>query len=1410
MQKHETSDEADLLSYSSNEVSWQDLIEGHNRVVILAEPGAGKTSELKSQAQRLSQSGSAAFFLRIELLLDLDVPSALDDLSLISSYSEWLQSIEHGYFFLDSVDEARLVNQAAYDVALRKFYAETHHHEQRMTIVLSCRAEDWRGDDDLRKFEAMFPPPTHSRANIDGVSELEGSSDIEVDTETGEIAVLKILPLNHRQMVTFIENSSIDNAAGLVSAIERAEDSVFTERPQDLIELIAYWSEHKQLDCHKEMLSFTIGTKLKESNPSYKNSQNLGVAKLRAGAETLAAAVTFQRRSSILLEGANPEPGLIGPCVNPTAVLPQWSGQEIASLLNRALYDQPSFGTLRFHHRSSREYLAASWLSELIRQGKSQRDIQAFIFAERYGERCVIPSMAPIAAWLAVFDGTVREKVATISPETLFQHGDPASLPPDFRKQLLEKHARSLAESGKRSASISVTMLQRLAHRDLGATIVSLLEEFEDNREVSILMLRLLWHGGYRDGVNSALKYSLDTSKDKFARQCAARVIIFNGEALNKGKLLDSLTAEPVDSRHWDALGDMCSELFPDIVTPDKILSLIQEFPTPESFPTDAFVHAVERLCSSNERSNIEAEYLLHGLESFTQRKPYVEDEWCHVSKHYAWLLPNALLLINQLLERKEALCFSTTVLGFIYRSYALRDFTQIVHVDVQDTSKLINAWPELGHKLFWYVVEAIRNTGGKTVDSWHLATWRIDQCWQPGIGQVESLLDDLTAKSLLDDRLVALSAVFAVYRDHDKPDKLLDSMTRAVSGDAALEGMLNRWLNPPPDPTDEREINLRASHDKKIKDEEKIRAGWIQKLKNNPSQLESLGDPREGTVTNHAAWLSREIKKKSDGADRLGLPDWKILLADFGEAVATTYKRACQSYWREYDPLSYPGYRTSDSIPWARIVGLSGLIYEYDNNPNWCTHFTSDEVRRAASYSVLEMNGFPAWFESLHTHFPHEVSSVLIEEIAAQIEGYSSGITGHLERMDRSIRRWYVPSLCDLLQVSEAMDKKLLRDILSILLSNDSEERSQQVVKNRALTHLDRSLPPEEEALWLCALFNVDGLAGVGSLLKALANRKTASEKGSLMEVLVVSLASSHWKAPDDDTKSYDTLEVFEKLIPLIFTYIDPMDDIDRSGGGVYSPVARDDAQRCRDNMIGKLTEIPGKGTYDLLLQLSKKWREEWFVDLARKRAAADAEFQAWSDQDVVNFSQHGVKTPRSERELFDIACNRLDDLKQHLEQSDYSTAGLWRRVELETEMRNALVDELSRESKGMYTVSPEEENAAGKRTDFRFHSTCVDNPIPVELKLAEKKGWTLNTLKERMKNQLVGQYLRQSTHGIFLLVLTVDSRSWRDSETKKKLDFENLVKELNLHAGALMKRHSHVEALTVVGIDLHKRYRH
>jgi hypothetical protein len=98
--------------------TWDD-IENEFRCIILAEAGAGKTEELRQQANKLITQGKPAFFIRIE-----DIETGFYEAFEIGDealFHTWLHSTDDAWFFLDSVDEARLESPRAFEKALRRF-----------------------------------------------------------------------------------------------------------------------------------------------------------------------------------------------------------------------------------------------------------------------------------------------------------------------------------------------------------------------------------------------------------------------------------------------------------------------------------------------------------------------------------------------------------------------------------------------------------------------------------------------------------------------------------------------------------------------------------------------------------------------------------------------------------------------------------------------------------------------------------------------------------------------------------------------------------------------------------------------------------------------------------------------------------------------------------------------------------------------------------------------------------------------------------------------------------------------------------------------------------------------------------------------------------------------------------------
>ena len=120
-------------------LEWSDLRE-YQRVVLLAEASSGKSAEFRNQADKLSGEGHFAFCVRIEELADQGFETALDP-NAAKMFEQWRNGTGQGWFFLDSVDEARL-NRKRFETALKRFARDLDLSLERARVFISrgsCR-----------------------------------------------------------------------------------------------------------------------------------------------------------------------------------------------------------------------------------------------------------------------------------------------------------------------------------------------------------------------------------------------------------------------------------------------------------------------------------------------------------------------------------------------------------------------------------------------------------------------------------------------------------------------------------------------------------------------------------------------------------------------------------------------------------------------------------------------------------------------------------------------------------------------------------------------------------------------------------------------------------------------------------------------------------------------------------------------------------------------------------------------------------------------------------------------------------------------------------------------------------------------------------------------------------------------
>jgi hypothetical protein len=1411
---------------------WNDLLQ-LRRVIILSEAGAGKTEEIRATTKRLLNDGRKAFFFRLEHLSSNFEASF--EIGNSAEFEEWLSSDESGWFFLDSVDEARLCGPKQFEAAIRNFGAKLGDSKQRAHIFITSRLSEWRAQSDLFLIKDQIPfIELVSNTEEQGEKKLKAeeasfSSGFSSSFSGGgerkpvEPSVFSLCPLDQEQIKTFSQAFGIQDLDAFIEAIQRAEADIFSRRPLDLVELINYWTQFGKIANRAALIGAGISSKLDETDPDRASVFPLTIEDAALGAEMLAAAVTFQRKDRILVPERYPDPAIKDGSVDVQSVLTSWDDKykQARALLQRPIFDEAIYGTVRFHHRSVREYLTAKWLHRLLLNAKPRRAIGNLFFKERYGRMVLVPSMRPILAWLILFDDRIQEKTAKIAPEVFIQGGDPSALPIDVRKNMLEKFCVLYSDQKVTDLSFDISEVRRFAHPDLDETINRLLNIYSGHEEIRELLLRIVWQGELQGCSEKALAFALNNTNDIYTRVCGIRAVGAAGSEDQKKRLVNALID---DSAFNDEklIGELISTFVPDMLCLQDVLSLIQRIEKSERYPDAWISHSLKEFCLHKipEADIIE---WIHGLSLLLKQPPVIERRFFEVSQQHIWLLPFAILSAERLVHIKHPNALDESVIEIVSLAQAARSLGDY-HSEKHALAELVPKWSELNRTLFWFDVALTRRHLDKKQDKCLTSWWQVgalDHFWRFTEGDFERLLEDISNKSSMDDRLVALSLAFQIYKDNGRGRTCRLSLKKVVHGVPELEKALNVYLNPPLLSDEER--RMRRSHadfKRRQKQREKKEAAnrrkWREWLRAHTDILRDTSIASKGTVWRATVYLLQEHRDKQDRSGKWVVSNWEDLIPEFGRDVAEAYRDGCLGYWRKYHPkIRSEGIENPNSTPYAVIVGLLGIEMEARHTIDWPRNLSNGDAILACRYAFHELNGFPDWLPKLHTVFPDTVEASILAEIEWEFSQYDADASCHYVLDDVVWQLdWIKPKISkqvlSFLKDYEPKHDDTVRKALGIVLASGGLDKAAlvEISKTKVLTITSGN----RQALWLAAWMCVDAKGALETLHAVLCKIDDDNYATEFSMLFIVALLGERRENIKREYQDYIQTETLLSLIKLMHSHIRSAEDINRAGTGTYSPGRRDNAQDARNRLFQLLCDIPGKPTYLAMMDLAQNHPDEksrqWYSVHAKRRAEADVEAEPWQPGDIALFAEEAERAPQNHRELYDLVVFRLLDLKADLEDGDTSFAEILVTVKDETKHRNVIGGWLRDRSSGRYSVPQEEELADAKKPDIRIHGVGFDGPVPIELKIVDN-NWSGAKLVERLHNQLCGQYLRdvRSNCGIFMLVYRGEKKYWKHPYTGERLDFCGLIRLLEGEAEKITTKDNKVESIKIVGIDLTKR---
>ena len=1205
----EALDEAWLLHLSGERVQWGEL-QDQERVVLLADAGAGKTFELRAEAERLIERGQAAFFIRIEDI-DEDFGAAFE-VGDAAAFERWLKGSGEAWFFLDSVDEVRLETPRAFEAALRAFAARIHDAQQRAHVIISSRPYAWRPDLDSALIDELLPSTRKVTESVDdeGTPFKKGQ---DAEAKPG-LQIYRLAPLDEDDIRLFAAHRNVSDVGAFIAALHRTALFGLAQLPFDLDDLTATWNATGALDSRLTVLDRGIRQRLSEHGAA---RMRLSLDRALEGARRLALATTLTGETNIRLPGAS------GPGLDSSALLAGWSVEEIDALLSKGVFSDAIYDMVRFRHREMRELLAAQWLANVLQRPEGRAAVEGLIFRDSYGETIIAPRLRPLLPWLILTDDGVRERAVRLHPEIALEGGDPARLPFATREDFLKNIVAGIVNKANRGGDNH--QISRIAQTDLEPAVQDLLDTHFDDDDVVFFLGRVIWQGEMPSAARRLEPISLNPERGIYARIVSTRAVASVGGYAAADGLWAGLNerAEPLPRR---LLAELLDDAPATLRSVDLLIASIDRLEPYVRFESTGLTQALHRLIDRLPMTSKQAverplERLVDGFAGYLARPPFVQARACRVSQSHAWLMGPAMRAVERLIIGRSDATLHASALQILTSAPALGRYGDSEGREYKSKLEdLVPRWTALNDALFWRSVTLARDEQEEGTppleDDWNVLVE--GHYWRFEAESFTRTLPWIRDQALPEDRSVALSRAFRSYAQNGRPRPWRRALWGAVGGDADLEFKLGRLMRPPPNPSLRRwrssGTRWNQQHKKRQARDARARADFVARLQANPESVRSPQGLKPGEMTWDHVHLQRSIEGDGSRLSRSGGGQWKALIPEFGEAVAEAFRDAALRQWRAYRPVLGSEGANRASIPYQLTFGMAGLEIEAGSESQGLETLNDADALQALRYAPWELNGFPAWFQPLFNSHPDIALEMIWAEILWELGAAESETPMHYllhnlvyyspwlhGRLAEPLRLWLLEN--------GAPNFDVLRHARAIMIGGGATPAA--IAELARVCARDETTPDDQQPLWFALWVDADPAAAIPALEGQLASPKRQPATDFAEKFLAnlmgdrrgVGAAIGAWRNATD----------LRRLYGLMHEHIRVSEDIERRSGHVYSPTPRDEAQHARNSLFSLLADLPGEETYraiqDLALHHPAIDHRLYMQRVARDRATADGD---------------------------------------------------------------------------------------------------------------------------------------------------------------------------------------------------------
>lgn len=1371
-----------------NAMGWPDLLK-RRRAVVLAEAGSGKSEEFKLQAAALSEAGEAVFLQTVTEAAEKGFEASLRK-GAREALAQWRASDKPAWFLLDSVDEAksRRLDLAR---ALDSLADAIDGCERRAHVILSGRPSDWEPARDLATFDGALavPPEPDAPEAVDpgarAMNIFRGKSRKPAATQDEGTLVVAMLALDDERVSIFARGSGIEAADVFIAALERHGLSRFARRPLDLKWLAQHWRDRGSFGSLREMLELSLSHRLRETNGSLARVDPLSLADCNRALDRIGATMVLRRVDSVAVPDSGLDVGADSVALDLAELLPEWPAEDRAKLIGRAAFPPGRSGFVRLDNDNQgavRSFLAARWISALLDANCPRSRIHELLFADTYGARLIIPSMAETVAWLSISHPWVAEQAIARDPWPLLNLGDPQSLPLDVRARALRAilTADELQTFDRLPNQVA---LRRLAQPDMGPAVRALWADFNGKPRARQLLLQLIWLGRLESCADIARDASFGAHSDRLTQVFAGRAIASAGSVADKSRYAAHLSqrrAELDSEVFWDGV----DELFPGHFDAHALAKALGDADMrAKSSPEELSRRGGALAGRIDDAAGAEA--VLRAALAAMRDEPRALFGEPHPLADIAARCTSRMLELRggaappEIAIDAAVECILAHGRGRPRQMTAIEELSQAVSRSAEGRRSLLWAFCDRVRKIpeIQHPIRSVSHLGifGARIDL-KASDWK----W---------LAEDAASRQADSDAELATHSVLRMWRDAGDPPELLEKIQGVAQGRAIVAEALATWTNPPARSAQEIEFDEQirsheATAQREASEVERSWASFIEDLRRDPTQLRSCILPSEQGVDWRILHLWKLVDGEHGSQTRHSNGDLSPLTPLLGTELIAEFAAALPLQWRAWAPTPRcdrsDGQRNTLGAP--DLVGLLALAVEARSDSLWASRLTSEEARRAVFYATLEINGFPAWIAQIAAAKPDETRDALLHccfgEWTREEAGAFQCAIDDLSRAEAPLPGLLAGRLLDRLRSDPPAAMRILEPVVAIVQKGGLES----AVVAPAMLDLFRSEPaPDKRAIYLGAAFGADPAAACAALDQAL-DALTPADRKALVQASMPRIFGGDWSTPAVDASSMP-LAVLRRMVDIAHRETPPSDDPRRPNNDVYSPDIRDHAEAARSHALGALLRRPGLATHEAIQSMiatgfptDRIVMERW----ARDRAAEDSESAPWRPADVAAFERDWTAAPRTARDLQTIAMRRFEDLQDELSHGDFNQGATVAALPNEAAVQNWFADRFKREARGSFSITRESHMADEKEPDLRVEAKASEASLPIEIKVAE--SWSMRQLEDALRVQLMGRYLRpqDAKWGILLLVHQERrAKGWEDG-AGSHLDIDQVAERL------------------------------